>query len=416
MAVQRLIKRCLKKDPTARLHDIADAGLEIEDAVAESAPLVVQMPGVDPWRVSRKRAADRGCGGARDVGARSSPLGFWLAGRHAAAAVSESVSRVVLPVPAGQQVERGGLAPLAISPDGARLVYVAVQGEGRTQLFMRPLDRFEPTALAGTEGASAPFFSPDGRVGRLLRQRLPAARVGRRRRGAQDLRHAGRLERDVGRRRHDRVRRRRRRRAGLWRVPVGGGDARTPDDRRMPRTASCSTPTRSVCRTATCSSASRPIAGGTSRCSRSGTSRCARSASLAAAAPARSTCRRPATCSTRMPADSWPCRSIRLQGMRPGRRFRSSSARRSIPRAARAFAVSASGTLVYIPRAPTLPSRALVMVDRERHGRRSCPTRAPRTRIRGCRPTAAASPSPSNRRTAPTSGSTISSAAPRRRS
>ena len=57
MAVQRLIKRCLKKDPTARLHDIADAGLEIDDAVAESAPLVVQMPGVDPWRVSRKRAA-----------------------------------------------------------------------------------------------------------------------------------------------------------------------------------------------------------------------------------------------------------------------------------------------------------------------------------------------------------------------
>ena len=159
MAVQRLIKRCLKKDPTARLHDIADAGLEIEDAVAESAPLVVQMPGVDPWRVSRKRAAVTAAVALSTLAALVA-LGLWLAGRPTAP-VSESVSRVVLTVPAGQQVERGG--PLAISRDGARLVYVAVQGEGRTQLFMRPLDRFGPTALAGTEGASAPFFSPDGK-------------------------------------------------------------------------------------------------------------------------------------------------------------------------------------------------------------------------------------------------------------
>ena len=158
MAVQRLIKRCLKKDPTARLHDIADAGLEIEDAVAESAPLVVQMPGVDPWRVSRKRAAVTAAVALTTIAALVA-LGLWLAGRTPAP-VSEIVSRVVLPVPAGQQVERGG--PLAISRDGLRLVYVAVQGEGRTQLFMRPLDRFGPTALAGTEGASAPFF--DGKA------------------------------------------------------------------------------------------------------------------------------------------------------------------------------------------------------------------------------------------------------------
>ncbi len=42
-------------------------------------------------------------------------------------------------------------------------MYVAVQREGRTQLYMRPLDRFESTAIPGTEGGNAPFFSPDGR-------------------------------------------------------------------------------------------------------------------------------------------------------------------------------------------------------------------------------------------------------------
>jgi eukaryotic-like serine/threonine-protein kinase len=163
MAVQRLIKRCLKKDPTTRLHDIADAGLEIEDAVAESAPLIVQMPGVDPWRVSRRRAFVTAAAALATLGGLVA-LGFWIAGRPAPPpATPASVSRVVVPVPAGQQVERGGLAPLAISPDGTRLVYVAVAGEGRTQLFMRPLDQFGPTALAGTEGGSAPFFSPDGK-------------------------------------------------------------------------------------------------------------------------------------------------------------------------------------------------------------------------------------------------------------
>ena len=161
MAVQRLIKRCLKKDPTARLHDIADAGLEIEDAVAESAPLVVQMPGVDPWRVSRKRAAVTAAAALATLAALVA-LGFWLAGRTSPP-VSETVSRVVVPVPAGQQVERGGLRRLPSRPTARASSTWRSQGEGRTQLFMRPLDRFGPTALAGTEGASAPFFSPDGR-------------------------------------------------------------------------------------------------------------------------------------------------------------------------------------------------------------------------------------------------------------
>jgi len=161
MAVQRLIKRCLKKDPTTRLHDIADAGLEIEDAVAESTPLMVQVPGVEPWRVSRKAAALTAVAALSTLAVLVA-LGFWIAGRTTTP-VAGSVSRVVVPVPAVQQVERGGLAPLAISPDGTRLVYVAVQREGRTQLFMRPLDRFEPAAIAGTDGGSAPFFSPDGR-------------------------------------------------------------------------------------------------------------------------------------------------------------------------------------------------------------------------------------------------------------
>jgi serine/threonine-protein kinase len=50
---------------------------------------------------------------------------------------------------------------IAVSADGARMVYVALQG-GRPRLFLRTLERDEPQAIAGTDGAAAPFFSPDG--------------------------------------------------------------------------------------------------------------------------------------------------------------------------------------------------------------------------------------------------------------
>jgi eukaryotic-like serine/threonine-protein kinase len=162
VAVQRLIRRCLKKDPQTRLHDIADAAIEIDDAVVESAALVVPMPGRDPWRVSKRRAIIVGAAGVAAAAALVMG-GLFLAGRAAAPTTTIPTSRLAVPIPAGQRVERAGLAPLAVSPDGTRLVYAAVERGGRTQLFVRPLDRFESTAIPGTEGGSAPFFSPNGR-------------------------------------------------------------------------------------------------------------------------------------------------------------------------------------------------------------------------------------------------------------
>ena len=74
-----------------------------------------------------------------------------------------SVQRTVIALPAGQQlsIPQGGALPFALSPDGSLLVYAGVR-EGRTSLYLRPLDSFESTELAGTEGARQPFFSWDG--------------------------------------------------------------------------------------------------------------------------------------------------------------------------------------------------------------------------------------------------------------
>jgi serine/threonine-protein kinase len=50
---------------------------------------------------------------------------------------------------------------LAVSADGRRMVFVALQ-DGHPRLFLRSIDRDEPVAIEGTEGAADPFFSPDG--------------------------------------------------------------------------------------------------------------------------------------------------------------------------------------------------------------------------------------------------------------
>lgn len=81
-------------------------------------------------------------------------------------------------------------APLAISHDGTRVVYVGIEpapaGRGPSTslgsgpaLYVRGIDDPRSTRLAGTEGATAPFFSPDdksiGFVTDRVLKRIPAA-------------------------------------------------------------------------------------------------------------------------------------------------------------------------------------------------------------------------------------------------
>jgi Tol biopolymer transport system component len=51
----------------------------------------------------------------------------------------------------------------ALSLDGRQLAFVA-NGEKGSQLWVRPLDQVMAQPLAGTEGATEPFWAPDGRA------------------------------------------------------------------------------------------------------------------------------------------------------------------------------------------------------------------------------------------------------------
>ena len=63
--------------------------------------------------------------------------------------------------PAGTAIVSDGV----VSPDGRRFAFIARDTQtGKTSLWIRTLDALEPQRLRGTEGASKPFFSPDGRT------------------------------------------------------------------------------------------------------------------------------------------------------------------------------------------------------------------------------------------------------------
>ena len=72
-----------------------------------------------------------------------------------------AVTRLNLALPETQGLVATGGTRFAWAPDGRAFVYVG-PGTGGSQLWLRSLDVLEATPLQGTDGATSPFFSPDG--------------------------------------------------------------------------------------------------------------------------------------------------------------------------------------------------------------------------------------------------------------
>jgi eukaryotic-like serine/threonine-protein kinase len=156
-AIRRVLRRCLEKDLKRRLHDVADARIEIDESAREPAP-------------SAREPETAGVG-------RLTPISWWVAAAAvfallcvAALAIWPSrpvtppeAARVTIAMPATHALEKSRFSPIAMSPDGRLLVYTAAAGGGRPHLFLRPLGDLTARVMPGTEGASAPFLSPDGR-------------------------------------------------------------------------------------------------------------------------------------------------------------------------------------------------------------------------------------------------------------
>src|SRR5262245_9312865 len=152
--VRRLLRRCLQKDRNRRLNSANDARIEIEEALSappdEPVPVAVRTrKPLLAWIVAAISVAG---------------LLTWvvtvIAIWNLRAPAPQPVTRTVITLPAGDRLPPAEQRALALSPDGKLLAYVAIH-DAVQQLYLRPIDGFEAKAVAGTEGATAPFFSPD---------------------------------------------------------------------------------------------------------------------------------------------------------------------------------------------------------------------------------------------------------------
>ena len=156
--VRELLERCLAKNPRDRVHDIADARLELERAMEEpqAAPEAIAVPSGS----ARLQWAALGLVAGLAIAAAATLAGWWPGGMNSQP--SEPLGhRFRVDLPQDHRMPPGMETTLAISPDGQVVAFVANGPEGR-QLFLQRLNDLEPPApVPGTAGAVTPFFSPD---------------------------------------------------------------------------------------------------------------------------------------------------------------------------------------------------------------------------------------------------------------
>ena len=146
--IAELLRRCLDRDVKTRLRDIGEARIAIVTCLAS------------PTKVRDERTRT----------SMSTPVGAWATAAACAliagvlvfihfreGAQPRQTLRTQISAPEGATD-----LELALSPDGSDLA-LAASTNGKAQLWLRPLNASQARALPGTEGASYPFWSPDGR-------------------------------------------------------------------------------------------------------------------------------------------------------------------------------------------------------------------------------------------------------------
>jgi serine/threonine protein kinase/Tol biopolymer transport system component len=165
-SIRQLLQRCLDKDARRRLHDIADARLEIDDALSD----LVRAPDAR-GRDSTLNAPTPGHTRRQNVWisalvllALSGAVAFTVAYLRPSVVADDPTQFVVLP-PDGTAFGEGvtdRVPSFDISPDGRSLAFLVTDPSGRRALWVRQIRSLTAEPLAGTEGASFPFWSPDG--------------------------------------------------------------------------------------------------------------------------------------------------------------------------------------------------------------------------------------------------------------
>ena len=149
-SIQRLLRRCLEKDPRRRLRDIGDALIDLDEPGGASGP-------EPPANGSTSRRGLTALAGAAVVLIAGAAAAGWYVGHRTAPAAAVVVRQFDLSAPS----LKNSASALALSPDGTRIAYVAGAYEA-AQIYVRAFDDPVARRLEGTLGANQVFFSPDG--------------------------------------------------------------------------------------------------------------------------------------------------------------------------------------------------------------------------------------------------------------
>ena len=150
-----IISTCLAKDPDERFQTAHDVKLQMNwlaQAGGAVEPMTKRQTRLPAWAI----AAGLLLAGAVVA------LGLLLVRfRERPAGTNYGVTRLTVSLPPKQELAVDTTAAVALSPDGKRLAYVANES-GVSHLYVRRLDQFEAVAIPDSEGATFPFFSPNG--------------------------------------------------------------------------------------------------------------------------------------------------------------------------------------------------------------------------------------------------------------
>ena len=160
-ALSRIVERCLEKSPAARFQSAGDLAFALE-ALSASSGATEMLPAV---------AASRHRGMAWPVVAALGLVAGILAtyGAMTLLGPADSIPEAIsypLTMPEGVALYGGGPtgsspAPIAISPDGRHLAFLAVGDDNVRKIWVRSHSAVAPRLISGTEGALSPFWSPD---------------------------------------------------------------------------------------------------------------------------------------------------------------------------------------------------------------------------------------------------------------
>jgi hypothetical protein len=157
-ALQRILNRCLQKDPEDRWQSLRDVLFELTTVLDEQERVAAPTSTGSVTAVTRTRWMVASLA-AVIVTSVVGTLVVTAMADHRPAAAHPIRFVAALPRSTSDAWGYGGMA--FVSPDGLSLVWVTASGDGKTALAVQRFDSPDAVALHGTDDARWPFWSPD---------------------------------------------------------------------------------------------------------------------------------------------------------------------------------------------------------------------------------------------------------------